>query len=115
MTSTTSAQAKAAASEVVEAVKEKTPFLSPQVSSYFIAGGVAGAASRTVVSPLERLKIIQCVAVRRFVSVLLRSHRSPDGVGADGLFGTLVAVMDMVDRCSRRQATSSIRACSGRS
>ena len=34
-------------------------FLSPQVSSYFIAGGVAGAASRTVVSPLERLKIIQ--------------------------------------------------------
>lgn len=33
--------------------------LSPQLSSYFIAGGVAGAASRTVVSPLERLKIIQ--------------------------------------------------------
>ncbi|EIM81084.1 mitochondrial carrier [Stereum hirsutum FP-91666 SS1] len=61
MTSTTSSQAKAAASEVVEAVKEKTPFLSPQVSSYFIAGGVAGAASRTVVSPLERLKIIQQV------------------------------------------------------
>ena len=25
------------------------------------AGGCAGAASRTVVSPLERLKIIQCV------------------------------------------------------
>ncbi|KLO14590.1 mitochondrial carrier [Schizopora paradoxa] len=39
--------------------KPKQPFLSPQVSSYFIAGGVAGAASRTVVSPLERLKIIQ--------------------------------------------------------
>ncbi|CDO78167.1 hypothetical protein BN946_scf184467.g6 [Trametes cinnabarina] len=35
--------------------------LSPQLSSYFIAGGVAGAASRTVVSPLERLKIIQQV------------------------------------------------------
>ena len=34
---------------------------SPQVSSYFIAGGVAGAASRTVVSPLERIKIIQSV------------------------------------------------------
>lgn len=36
-------------------------WLSPQVSSYFIAGGCAGAASRTVVSPLERLKIIQQV------------------------------------------------------
>ena len=35
--------------------------LSPQVSSYFVAGGIAGAASRTVVSPLERLKIIQYV------------------------------------------------------
>lgn len=35
--------------------------LSPQIASYFIAGGVAGAASRTVVSPLERLKIIQYV------------------------------------------------------
>ncbi|TFY65892.1 hypothetical protein EVG20_g5196 [Dentipellis fragilis] len=34
---------------------------SPQVTTYFIAGGVAGAASRTVVSPLERLKIIQQV------------------------------------------------------
>ncbi|PSS37872.1 hypothetical protein PHLCEN_2v340 [Hermanssonia centrifuga] len=37
------------------------PFLSPQITSYFIAGGIAGAASRTVVSPLERLKIIQQV------------------------------------------------------
>ncbi|KAJ9120613.1 hypothetical protein QFC22_002542 [Naganishia vaughanmartiniae] len=26
--------------------------------TYFVAGGLAGAASRTVVSPLERLKII---------------------------------------------------------
>ncbi|EAU91139.1 hypothetical protein CC1G_03307 [Coprinopsis cinerea okayama7 len=39
-------------------------FLSPQVASYFIAGGCAGAASRTVVSPLERLKIIQQVQPR---------------------------------------------------
>ena len=36
-------------------------YASPEVLSYFIAGGVAGAASRTVVSPLERLKIIQYV------------------------------------------------------
>jgi solute carrier family 25 phosphate transporter 23/24/25/41 len=38
-------------------------FFSPEISSYFIAGGVAGAASRTVVSPLERLKIIQSVFI----------------------------------------------------
>ncbi|KAI0769328.1 mitochondrial carrier [Trametes elegans] len=41
--------------------KAATAWLSPQLSSYFIAGGIAGAASRTVVSPLERLKIIQQV------------------------------------------------------
>lgn len=39
-------------------------FLSPEVASYFIAGGCAGAASRTVVSPLERLKIILQVQPR---------------------------------------------------
>ena len=42
-----------------EKKKPVASWLSPQLSSYFIAGGVAGAASRTVVSPLERLKIIQ--------------------------------------------------------
>ncbi|KAI0342031.1 mitochondrial carrier [Trametopsis cervina] len=51
---------------VAAVVEDKTkrpavPFISPQITSYFIAGGVAGAASRTVVSPLERLKIIQQV------------------------------------------------------
>ncbi|TFK20944.1 mitochondrial carrier, partial [Coprinopsis marcescibilis] len=44
--------------------KKSVLFLSPQVASYFIAGGCAGAASRTVVSPLERLKIIQQVQPR---------------------------------------------------
>ncbi|KAI0305521.1 mitochondrial carrier [Multifurca ochricompacta] len=44
--------------------KSPEPWLSPQVSSYFIAGGIAGAASRSVVSPLERLKIIQQVQPR---------------------------------------------------
>lgn len=42
-------------------------FFSPEISSYFIAGGVAGAASRTVVSPLERLKIIQSVLDHSFL------------------------------------------------
>ena len=32
-----------------------------ELGFFSIAGGCAGAASRTVVSPLERLKIIQCV------------------------------------------------------
>lgn len=39
-------------------------FYSPEIMSYFVAGGVAGATSRTVVSPLERLKIIQQVQPR---------------------------------------------------
>ncbi|TFK44207.1 mitochondrial carrier domain-containing protein [Crucibulum laeve] len=41
--------------------KPAMTFLSPEITSYFVAGGCAGAASRTVVSPLERLKIIQQV------------------------------------------------------
>ncbi|KAJ6499330.1 mitochondrial carrier domain-containing protein [Mycena sanguinolenta] len=47
-----------------ETPQPKPTFLSPQITSYFIAGGFAGATSRTVVSPLERLKIIQQVQPR---------------------------------------------------
>ncbi|KAF7793775.1 hypothetical protein EIP86_004896 [Pleurotus ostreatoroseus] len=60
----TSADAQRPAAAIqTEPVQKKrlVPFLSPQTASYFLAGGVAGAASRTVVSPLERLKIIQQV------------------------------------------------------
>ncbi|KAJ7925271.1 mitochondrial carrier domain-containing protein [Mycena leptocephala] len=52
------------APESAEPQPSPQPFLSPQIASYFIAGGFAGAASRTVVSPLERLKIIQQVQPR---------------------------------------------------
>ncbi|KAF8658270.1 hypothetical protein AX16_002046 [Volvariella volvacea WC 439] len=46
----------------VETVEKSTIlFLTPEIATYFVAGGCAGAASRTVVSPLERLKIIQQV------------------------------------------------------
>jgi len=44
-----------------EANSQKNGFWSPELLCYFVAGGVAGATSRTVVSPLERLKIIQQV------------------------------------------------------
>ena len=39
------------------------PEMLLKVAIIRLAGGCAGAASRTVVSPLERLKIIQCVLV----------------------------------------------------
>ncbi|KAG8929452.1 hypothetical protein FRC02_005575 [Tulasnella sp. 418] len=51
----------AAPSSGTEEPVKKEPIIPPHLASYFIAGGAAGAASRTVVSPLERLKIIQQV------------------------------------------------------
>ncbi|KAF8629439.1 hypothetical protein AX15_003484 [Amanita polypyramis BW_CC] len=45
-------------------VRTISTIFTPEIMSYFIAGGCAGAASRTVVSPLERLKIIQQVQPR---------------------------------------------------
>jgi len=59
---TSQAEAEHEAEQAEPLMKRKAlTFLSPDISAYFIAGGVAGAASRTVVSPLERLKIIQQV------------------------------------------------------
>ncbi len=64
---------KMAEQERVQEKKQIVSWLSPQLSSYFIAGGVAGAASRTVVSPLERLKIIQSVGTSHLPALLLMS------------------------------------------
>ncbi|RDB16895.1 hypothetical protein Hypma_002425 [Hypsizygus marmoreus] len=68
-TTQTAGAAGSKGQEVEQAISLKkvmtfSSFLSPEVVSYFIAGGCAGAASRTVVSPLERLKIIQQVQPR---------------------------------------------------
>ncbi|KAF9517376.1 hypothetical protein BS47DRAFT_1375690 [Hydnum rufescens UP504] len=61
----TSTIPQGAQTSIQVAPKEPQPSLfSSQVFSYFIAGGIAGATSRTVVSPLERLKIIQQVQPR---------------------------------------------------
>jgi len=58
-------QAPSVSTTITPQKTPQTTFFSsvfnPQISTYFIAGGVAGAASRTVVSPLERIKIIQSV------------------------------------------------------
>lgn len=48
-------------SELDEPAQEENALSSAFLISYFVAGGAAGAASRTVVSPLERLKIIMQV------------------------------------------------------
>ncbi|KAF8893395.1 mitochondrial carrier [Infundibulicybe gibba] len=60
-TSTASKNAESQLQNEVQPTKRNSRYLTPEVASYFIAGGCAGAASRTVVSPLERLKIIQQV------------------------------------------------------
>ena len=63
-----------------EKTKQTTLFstvFSPQISTYFIAGGVAGATSRTVVSPLERIKIIQSVFSLRIWSWDQRFNDDP--------------------------------------
>lgn len=47
--------------EEEEEEEEESALSAAFLVSYFVAGGAAGAASRTVVSPLERLKIIMQV------------------------------------------------------
>ena len=73
----------------VEEKKALLGFLSPQIASYFVAGGCAGAASRTVVSPLERLKIIQCVLSLLFLlsdPYLVRCRRQVQPQGSGGQY-----------------------------
>jgi len=62
-----------------------------------LAGGCAGAASRTVVSPLERLKIILCVLVAFIIRVMMEL--------------TLMDVGSFTGRCSRGHRMGSTRAC----
>jgi len=63
-TPSSSSNSDGASSGIVKLPCRSLWLLSPEVASYFVAGGCAGAASRTVVSPLERLKIIQQVQPR---------------------------------------------------
>ncbi len=67
MQSTSSSPSTSSPSGPTHAVEDpeekKPPLFSSHLAAYFIAGGAAGATSRTVVSPLERLKIIQCVYI----------------------------------------------------
>lgn len=64
MASPSSKKGASVVAEVFPPESRKVMLVSPEVASYFVAGGCAGAASRTVVSPLERLKIIQQVQPR---------------------------------------------------
>jgi hypothetical protein len=71
------------------------PLLDPALVAYFVAGGAAGAASRTVVSPLERLKIIQCarflcVRAGGRLSARRQVQRRAAGVKPEGVFRSLV-------------------------
>jgi hypothetical protein len=82
-------QAPLVATTITPQKTQQTTFFSsvfsPQVSSYFISGGCAGAASRTVVSPLERIKIIQSVLLlgfwRRTRGLMIRTTQQTGAAG----------------------------------
>lgn len=78
-------------------------FFSPEISSYFIAGGVAGAASRTVVSPLERLKIIQSVFIAHLIVTQIDSKFLTDKSSHRALINNTRAFGEALFECGEKK------------
>lgn len=65
-------------------------YINKQTMTYFIAGGLAGAASRTVVSPLERLKIILQVQPPQSKALKVTGGSGGSGGAYHGVWSSLV-------------------------